>query len=320
MNEFAAYAWSVMLLPALVAVSVAAVAAVGPLRRRAPVVDGVIAFALMLAFVLSFTRELEWSAILRQCMTIEGDDAPFERWHRLGLAAAMLAIGAPLVTVLGSLRAWKSCNGATVGATLLAAILSACFVVFPGSTLWWQLEQGLLVIAAITAIAACAQRAILWSAWIMFAVFASLAMLTGYASLAAMSAAVSIASFLIALLMTWGDRRDASAAAIPFSDSIALVLGVMAALVANCGRAYDYSGLGAWPWIAAALVPAGSLVFAAQVKRASSPQRAVVWKMCGVAVAAMVLAAAIAVTNSTKADESSADEDSSGMYGDMSAS
>lgn len=295
MNDLAVYPFSVVVLPAIIAAVVACAVAVGPLRRRAAAVDGVIAFALMLAFVLSFTRELDWNAILRQCMTVAGDDAPFEKWHRIGLAAIVLELLAPIISALGARFVCTSCNGVTVGATVLAAALSAKFVVFPGSNGWWQIEQGLLVVAAMTAIAACAERAVLWSAWITFAMFAALALLGGFASLAVMCAAVSTASFLIALLTTLGTRRDASAVAIPSSGSIALVLGTLGAIIANCGRAYDQSGVPAWAWIAVAVLPAGSLLFGSTIKRAATVQRATMWRVCGVFVGALLLGAAVAI-------------------------
>ena len=295
MNDLAAYPFSVVVLPAIIAALVACAVAVGPLRRRDAAVDGVIAFALMLAFVLSFTRELDWNAILRQCMTVAGDDAPFEKWHRIGLAAIVLALLAPIISALGARFVSTSRNGVTVGATVLAAALSAKFVVFPGSNGWWQVEQGLLVFAAMTAIAACAERAVLWSAWITFAMFAALALLGGFASLAVMCAAVSTASFLIALLTTLGARRDASAVSIPSSGSIALVLGTLGAIIANCGRAYDQSGVPAWAWIAVAVLPAGSLLFGSKIKRAVTVQRATMWRVCGVFLGALLLGAAVAI-------------------------
>lgn len=295
MNDLAVYPFSVVVLPAIIAAVVACAVAVGPLRRRAAAVDGVIAFALMLAFVLSFTRELDWNAILRQCMTVAGDDAPFEKWHRIGLAAIVLALLAPIISALGARFVSTSRNGVTLGATVLAAALSAKFVVFPGSNGWWQIEQGLLVVAAMTAIAACAERAVLWSAWITFAMFAALALLGGFASLAVMCAAVSTASFLIALLTTLSARRDASAVAIPSSGSIALVLGTLGAIIANCGRAYDQSGVPAWAWIAVAVLPAGSLLFGSTIKRAATVQRATMWRVCGVFVGALLLGAAVAI-------------------------
>ena len=103
MSEIAQYILGVILIPAIVAAVIALPFVVRPLRDRRALAEAAVACAPMAAFVASFTAELGWTPILRQFITIEGDDAPFERWHRLATIA--LGLGA---AVSARARWWAS--------------------------------------------------------------------------------------------------------------------------------------------------------------------------------------------------------------------
>ena len=175
--------------PALVAALVAAVCAlprgvVWPFKRRSAEIEGMLGLAMMLAFTLSFLSEREINTILRQVMTIEGDDMPTERWHRLGLVALILALGAPLLALLRDRLPKRFARTLSAGACVLVAILVGVFVEFPNSPIWWRVAQGALVLASTAAYALAARDVALWSAWICFAVLAVLAERSGFASMA----------------------------------------------------------------------------------------------------------------------------------------
>jgi hypothetical protein len=299
MSEIAQYILSVIVIPALVA-AIAAVPVVLWSRRagraRTAVLEGGLAFALMAAFVLSFTRELGWNAILRQLFTIENDDAPFERWHRVGLAALAAAaagwvLTAARATAVRGLEGWL-----TVLAVLLAAVWAALFVRFPGMDAAWQVAQGALVAASALGYAVCARGAALWVAWGVFGVLAMLAGLGGFASLSVMSGAISVGAFLIAALVAVVGRRgrgDARASLLSAGGAVALALGTLTALVATCGFAYAQDEFPKWAWFVAALLPFGGYAFAPKADRAPSAGASTFWRFLGAAILAVALLASV---------------------------
>ncbi len=326
MSEIAQYILSVIVIPAAVAGSVAVVVALVVARwtRRAgrarmALLEGGFAFALMAAFVLSFTRELGWNAILRQLFTLENDDAPFERWHRLGLAALVAAaagwaLTAARAAAVRGLEGWL-----TVVAVLLAALWAAFFVRFPAMDAGWQVAQGALVAASALGYAVCARGAALWVAWGVFGVFAMLGGLGGFASLSVMCGAMSLGAFLIAVVgavLGRRSRRDPRVSAIPAGGAVALALGTLTALVATCGFAYAQDEFPKWAWIATALLPFGGYAFAPKADRAPSAGASTFWRFLGAAILALGLLASVGLA--LQPDEGDAGDDGADlmeMYG-----
>ena len=315
MDGVVGYIMSVVVIPALVAAAVASIALVTPLRRRAWAVECFPAMAVALAFLVSFTNELGWTAVARQVITIEGDDAPFERWHRLGLAALMLMIGAVCI-VAASLRMPR--GGApivTMVALGIAGALAAQFVQFPQPTLLKQLGLAALVLAAGVALP-LAGGAIYWIAWGAFGIVAVLAGLGGFASLAVMCGAVSVASLLIAILAAIGGKFAKDAKPIEAAGAPLVVCAVMLALAARCGDAYDQSQTPDWLWWLVPLVPGFALIFTKQALRAPSIAAATFWRTLGAAlVGVAILVAALAIDASKASGSDDADDPYADMYG-----
>ena len=134
MRELLAYLASVILLPAVAAALIASPAMFGGLRRRAAVVDACIAVGLAAAFLIAFIHEVEPNALLRQLpVELPGDDAPFERWHRVALVALLLALVSPILALAA---AWRPTARSAEAAwmALVAGVLVAMPVEFPGAT------------------------------------------------------------------------------------------------------------------------------------------------------------------------------------------
>lgn len=314
MNPMVQYVIEVVVLPAVVAAVVAAPFLFAPLRRRGWRVEAAVGSALALAFLLSFITELDARAVLRQFMTIEGDDAPFERWHRLGLVAAILI---PVSCMLGALRRKSAAPRGKLGTlayALPAAIASGVLVAFPGSSPLVQVGQGALVLASV--FAWCfASQAVLWNAWVVFAVLAALAGLGGFASLAVMCGAVSAAACGMAIVAAMGARASLQIDPVQPGGAIAIVLGVLAALIARCGMAYDTTDV--WPaaWVAAALLPLASVAFSKRARRAERVGAKTFWTWLGVAILAAALVGAVAAQQSMK--HSSTGDSGGDEYSDM---
>lgn len=300
MSEIAQYIISVILIPACVA-AVAAVPIVlwsrrAATRARMALLEGGLAFALMAAFVLSFTRELGWNAVLRQMFTLENDDAPFERWHRVGLAALLAAVAGWVLSAVRAAAVRGLGGWLTVLFVALAAAWAALFVRFPGMDAGWQVAQGALVVACALGYAACARGAALWVAWGVFGVFALLSGLGGFASLSVMCGAISFGAFLIAMLTALLGKRasdDARTAVLSAGGAVALALGTLTALVATCGFAYAQGEFPKWAWIVAALLPFGGYAFAPQSDRAPSAGASTFWRFIGAAILAVALLASV---------------------------
>ncbi len=315
MDGVVGYLVSVVVIPALVAAAVASIALVTPLRRRAWAVECFPAMAVALAFLVSFTNELGWTAVARQVVTIEGDDAPFERWHRLGLAALMLMIGAVCIVAARMRVPRGGASIATMVALGIAGALAAQFVQFPQPTLLKQLSLAALVLAAGVALP-LAGGAIYWIAWGVFGIVAALAGLGGFASLAVMCGAVSVASLLIAILAAIGGKFAKDAKPIEATGAPLVVCAVMIALAARCGDAYDQSQTPDWLWWLVPLVPGFALIFTKQALRAPSIAAATFWRTLGAALAGVaILGAALMIDASRGTGKSDADDPYADMYG-----
>jgi hypothetical protein len=315
MDGVVGYLVSVVVIPALVAAAVASIALVTPLRRRAWAVECFPAMAVALAFLVSFTNELGWTAVARQVVTIEGDGAPFERWHRLGLAALMLMIGAVCIVAARMRMPRGGAPIVTMVALSIAGALAAQFVQFPQPTLLKQLSLAALVLAAGVALP-LAGGAIYWIAWGAFGIVAALAGLGGFASLAVMCGAVSVASLLIAILAAIGGKFAKDAKPIEATGAPLVVCAVMIALAARCGDAYDQSQTPDWLWWLVPLVPGFALIFTKQALRAPSIAAATFWRTLGAALAGVaILGAALMIDASRGTGKSDADDPYADMYG-----
>jgi hypothetical protein len=315
MDGVVGYIVSVVVIPALVAAAVASIALVTPLRRRAWAVECFPAMAVALAFLVSFTNELGWTAVARQVITIEGDDAPFERWHRLGLAALMLMVGAVCIVAARMRMPRGGAPIVTMVALGIAGALAAQFVQFPQPTLLKQLGLAALVLAAGVALP-LAGGAIYWIAWGAFGIVAALAGLGGFASLAVMCGAVSVASLLIAILAAIGGKFAKDAKPMEAAGAPLVVCAVMLALAARCGDAYDQSQTPDWLWWLVPLVPGFALIFTKQALRAPSIAAATFWRILGAAlVGVAILGAALAIDASKASGSDDADDPYADMYG-----
>lgn len=285
MSEIAAYVVSVVVIPACVAAVLALPFAVRPLRSRRVLAEAGIAFALMAAFAVSFTNDLGWNAILRQIVTIPNDDAPFERWHRVGMAAIVLGAASWAIAFAraGGPRVRVAVG---IGAALLAAAGAGFLVRFPGSSVDSQATLAILVVASIVGFGGFGRRVMLWSSWLAFGVLAFLMGESGFAYLAVMCGAVSAASFLIGALLWLGARGKADAKsdaksgaksdaksdakggagsspegigaapdAAPRGVAVPIALGTLASVVACCGQAYDARDIPPFFWFGAVLLP-----------------------------------------------------------------
>jgi len=313
MDGVIGYIVSVVVIPALLAAMVASIALVTPLRRRAWAVELAPAIALAVAFLVSFTNELGWTAVWRQVMRIEGDDLPFERWHRLGFAALVLVVLSMVVTAARSAVPKGGVHIVSIASLVVASGLAGIFVQFPQASLASQCGLGGLVLAAAAA-AALAGSALYWVTWGAFGIVAAMAQIGGFASLAVMCGAVSVASLLVALVAALGGKYTRDAQPIEASGAPLLVVAAMLALTARCGDVWDQSQTPDWLWWVVPLVPGFALIFTPQALRAPSIAAATFWRTFGAALAGVaVLGAAIAMD----ASGSAADGDEEDPYADM---
>ncbi|MEY3142736.1 MAG: hypothetical protein RLY21_1229 [Planctomycetota bacterium] len=269
MSATAQYVFSVIVIPALVAAAIALPFVLRPLRDRRVLAEAGVACALMAAFVASFLTELGWVPILRQFVTIEGDDAPFERWHRLATIAIGLGVAAWLIA-LARIGSAGSRVAVGIGAALLVALAIGFLVRFPGETLEMRLLLAGLAAATMFGFAGFARSVMLWASWIVFGVIAFLMGESGYAYLAVMSGAMSAGSFAVGALL-WigarlrsrsseaaegtGDGKPKSIDAAPRGIAVPIVLGALASAIAVSGRAYDQTGIPVGYWYCALLLP-----------------------------------------------------------------
>ncbi|MFM7258972.1 MAG: hypothetical protein ACKO3W_00060 [bacterium] len=315
MNPIVQYVLEVVVLPAVLAVAAFSPFLFPPLRRRAWRVEAAVGTVFALTFFLSFITELDHRAVLRQVIAIEGDDAPIERWHRLGLVALLLI---PAAWMLGFARRRSSTSRgmmSTLGYALVVSILCGIFVTFPGSSPLIQIGQGALILASIFAWL-LTNQAVLWNAWVVFGVLAALAGLGGFASLAVMCGALSVAGFGTAFLAGIGARSALQIDPVRPAGAMAIVLGTLTALVARCGMAYDTTGVPPAAWIAAALLPLASVAFSGRFRRAERNRGKTFWAWLGVAIVAITLLGLVGWQQSAKEGAGDAGgDDYSDMYG-----
>jgi hypothetical protein len=313
MHELVQYALEVVAIPAAVGAVVASAAFLSRVRRRPALAEGCIASGLALAFLGSFLTDPGWKPLARQVVALDGDDGVFERWHRLALVAAVLVAAGLILSVRRAEESRPSAMLRSFFAALAASVLCGWLVVFPQSSLWLQALQGALVFAAIVGWI-FAGPASAWVAWVVFGTLAALSKESGFAYLAAMCGAVSLAAFLIGVLGALGGRR-AERAPIRAGGALLLVPGTLAALVARCGMAYDSSGIPAWSWIVAALLPYATLLFDRKAKRALAPAAKTFWIWLGAALVAAAVVAWNTVPKGGAPSDGGADDDLSEMYG-----
>lgn len=308
MNEVIEYVLAVVVIPAAIAAVIAFPFTVKPFRRSARALEAGIGAAICAAFLLSFARELGWIAVARKFVAIEGDSAPFERWHWLGIAAAVLAAASLLV---GALRAIGGCliTGIALAAVSVAA---GAFVQFPRATVATQFAQAGLVIVAAS-VFTLPRSSVIWTAWIVFGVYAVFAALGGFASLAVMCGATSLGAFIVAILAAFGGRIDREAAPVAASGAVVIVLGTMSALVACCGAVYDTNGVPGWAWFSVPFIPLASLLFGKRIARNPRPSGKTFWRVLGCAIAAVALLATVAIA--TPVLKQRADDAQVDMYG-----
>ncbi|MEY3026324.1 MAG: hypothetical protein RLZZ238_1221 [Planctomycetota bacterium] len=323
MNEIVQYVLEVVVLPALAGVLCAAPFLIGPLRRRRWMVEGATASAVAIAFLVSFLVEPGWKAIARQLVAIENDDAPFERWHRLGLVAAVLVAAAWMLSLFRGRDAAPRTMLRTIGTLLVLGVLAAVFVEFPKVTVAGRIGQGALVFTS-GIVWMFAGSSVAWSAWVVFGVLAALAALGGFASLSVMCGAASVAAYGVGALGALGAHgvlgalvgaRDESAAPAGPGGAVMAVFGALTALIASCGIAYDTAGLSPAVWVAACMLPLAALVFNRKAKRSVRPFERAFWSWLGVAIAAGILLGATAGMQAMGAEESEADDALMDMYG-----
>lgn len=313
MNELVQYALEVVAIPAAIGAVCASIALVRPLRMRQPAVEAFVAMGIALAFLASFLADPGWLAVARQVTAVEGDDGVFERWHRLGLVAAILVVFAAVLSALRARRGTARGMILVFESAALAAVLAALFVEFPQAGGWVRVGQGVLVFVAIM-FWSCTTLATLWIAWVVFGTLAVLCQLSGFAYLAAMCGATSLASFAMAAVAAVGGRRP-DTPPIFAGGALLVVPGALGALIARAGMAYDQAGIPAWTWVAAALLPLASVLFNGRVLRSERRAAKTFWAWLGVALVAAALLAWTLYAQGAKQEDGGGDDDLSDMYG-----
>ena len=253
------YLVSVVLLPILVGSGVAGAALLGPLRQRAAIIECCVAYGLAIAFLIAFVREVDLPALLRQLpVELKDDDAPFERWHRLGLVALLLAVVSPTLALLtAALPAQR--KGIVITATLLTACGVAAFAAFPGASNSSRALFAVVCALSSGAIAMCGLRTALCALAVSCFGMAVCAVMTGFPSLAIMCVAVAGTAGSIALVACW--RRSPRMHSV--AGAISVVSGTLVGTMAACGEVYAGGNLPNWTWNALAVgVPvAGALLY-----------------------------------------------------------
>ena len=253
------YLLSVVLLPILVGSALAGAALLGPLRQRAAIIECCVASGLAIAFLISFVHEVDPAALLRQLpVELKDDDAPFERWHQLGLVALLLALVSPALALLTA-AVPRHRRALVIATTLLSACGVAAFVAFPGasngSRAWFAATCAL----SSGAIAMCGLRTAMCALAVSCVGMAACAVMTGFPSLAVMCVALAGTAGSIALIGCWSRSPRMHSVA----GAISVVSGTLAGTAAACGGAYASGNVPSWTWNALAVgVPvAGALLY-----------------------------------------------------------
>jgi hypothetical protein len=317
MNALMPYLLNAVFVPALVAGVFALIVAVGPLRRKPALLEAGLASAFCLAFTLSFAREVDAWGLVRNFFAIEGESAPIERWHRIGLAALLLMGASALIAFARFAAGQWWARAITIASALIVSIFVGVFVVFPGATMWTQLAQAALVLACIATVSTCTRIAVLWIACLVFACLAPLAVLGGFASLAVMCAATCSGALIIATVVSAGARWTRDAAPLDSVGALAVAIGTMIALVTSCGIAYDTAAIPLWAWLTAAMIPLGGCAFLSRANAASTRTRATLWVVLGSTVLALALLGAMLLreTATPPAREPTSGDPMDGIFG-----
>ena len=253
------YLLSVILLPILVGSALAGAALLGPLRQRAAIIECCVAYGLAIAFLISFVHEVDLPALLRQLpVELKDDDAPFERWHRLGLVALLLTVVSPVLALLTAAMP-RHRRALVIAATLLSACGVAAFVAFPGVSNGGRALFAATCALSSGAIAMCGLRTAMCALAVTCAGMAACAIMTGFPSLAVMCVALAGTAGSIALVGCWSRSPRMHSVA----GAISVVSGTLAGTAAACGQAYASGNVPSWIWNALAVgVPvAGALLY-----------------------------------------------------------
>jgi hypothetical protein len=262
MRELLAYLASVILLPATAAAVIASPALFGGLRRRAAGVDGCMATALALAFLIAFIHEVEPNALLRQLpVELPGDDAPFERWHRVALVALLVAMASPVLALAAARR--PAARGAMAAWMAVAAgVLVAMLVDFPGTTGMTRVMTGATCAACAFMLSRVGGVAALCASMLTFIGVAVFAALNAFPSMAAISTATALAGLVLAVLGWMGGRRADESRTLAAAGATSTAIGTLAGTSAACVGAYA-DRAPAWAWmVIAPAAPLAALLLA----------------------------------------------------------
>lgn len=252
MTAIAAYLLTVVVVPALVPTGAAV--AIGRARiGRTP--GFAAAIALSTCVLWSFVAELDLHALLRQLpVELEGDDAPIERWHRIGLVALVSACIAPVAAPLNALARWSPIRRAALGSAAAGGLLAA-FVAFPGDTPMDRLVTAVTcAVSAVSLVALQAHAAMATGAVAAWSV-AGLAAATSFPSLAVIAGSLGLASAALAVDAMRPARGATARAGITADPVVAVVLATALATLASCGHAYSDGSVPGWGWRTAAVLP-----------------------------------------------------------------
>lgn len=247
----ASYLWTVIALPALGAAAVAAILVRTPWGRRPTFASSAVAAAAAVAVLWSFLAEVDPRALLRQFpVTLPDDDAPFERWHRVALAALVLVAlcpGLSWATAMngGARRGLERRRAYAALACLAVGAFVAGFAREFTGTSWAVAISTGVACAGIGALLQRPSAPVTLGALASWALtLAALSGASGFPSLAAVSASMALACAALA----WVSMGTAAA---PPGFALAAMAGVLLA----CGRAYSDDAVPAWAWWATFAVP-----------------------------------------------------------------
>ena len=255
MTALAIYLLAVAILPALAPAGLAAAIGRSRLGRTPGFEAGAAAVALAVTVLWSFLAELDMNALLRQLpMDLPNDDAPFERWHRIGLVALATACLAPLAVPIDRFLPGPASRRATIGALAVGCLLAA-FAAFPGDTPTDRAITALTCAAAAASLAAIPRPVALASGAAAAWSTAGLAAASSFPSLAVIGGALGLATAALALDAVHAARGDAARDRRGTEPVVAVVLAALLAMLAACGHAYSDGSVPGWTWRAAVLAP-----------------------------------------------------------------
>lgn len=243
MAALATYLLTTIVLPALLSAAAAIAIARSPVGRTPGFVRAAVGTACAVAVLWAFIAESDLNAVLRQLpVSMPDDDAPFERWHRVGLVALVVAVSAPVLAAAEGVARPRKPLVAEAAVAAAAGAALAFAVAFPGDGVADRVVTGTAVAVSAVAIAASRPRVGLGSAAATALAVAGLAAVGGFISLAAIAAALALASLA---LVAAGKARPVPGAA----------LAVLLATLAACGHGYRDDSAASWPWRAVLAIP-----------------------------------------------------------------